>query len=77
MNLKTNVLCWLFLAIVFFAGGLFSQQETVGITTKTYSAVNPYAEVKWESYGHYKTNLHTHTTTQSDGSLTPDNLRSQ
>lgn len=32
--------------------------------------VNPYEHVDWSRVGHYKLNLHTHTT-QSDGQLTP------
>ena len=42
----------------------------MSIDAKTHSAVNPYAEVNWQSYGHYKAALHAHTT-QSDGSQTP------
>ncbi|NLX13208.1 MAG: hypothetical protein GXY44_06070 [Phycisphaerales bacterium] len=35
--------------------------------------VDPYANIDWSSFGQYKANLHTHTT-QSDGSLTPDQV---
>ncbi|NLP48737.1 MAG: hypothetical protein GX345_07325 [Clostridiales bacterium] len=35
-------------------------------SSKTYRIVNPYESVDWDSWGHYKANLHTHSTV-SDG----------
>ena len=34
--------------------------------TKNYTITNPYATVDWSTWGHYKANLHTHSTV-SDG----------
>ena len=74
MNRKTNNLCWLVFVLISLAGSSPSQQsENMSVDPKSYSTVNPYAEVDWGSYGHYKASLHTHTN-QSDGSLAPSDV---
>jgi hypothetical protein len=44
-----------------------SAQDVIG--TKNYTITNPYATVDWNTWGHYKANLHTHSTV-SDGNDT-------
>jgi len=47
--------------------GLCASAATQDITgTKNYTITNPYATVDWNTWGHYKANLHTHSTV-SDG----------
>ncbi len=55
-----------FTVSMFFGGAVYSSAED---GEKNYIIDNPYADIDWETWGNYKTQLHSHTNA-SDGYLT-------
>lgn len=68
---KSNVLCWLSLALLIvvglLAGGLQAETSAPRV------AKNPYANVDWQAVQHFVANLHSHTV-YSDGRAEPEQL---
>ncbi|MBQ3151228.1 MAG: PHP domain-containing protein [Clostridia bacterium] len=57
--------------ILSFSQLTFAADETTA-TDIDYAIKNPYANVDWDTYGQYKTDLHTHTTFSDGGNPLPD-----
>lgn len=62
--MRTLSLLLAFSLLVPFGMSAFAAQDIAG--TKSYTITNPYAAVNWSTWGHYKGNLHAHSTV-SDG----------
>ncbi len=57
-----------FIVSMFFGGTVYSSAANVS-SEKNYIIGNPYADIEWDTWGNYKTQLHSHSNA-SDGFLT-------